>query len=325
MISAFVLAMPAPAQATEPAAIMQQAMMGLGPLPGASVVRPLNHEGWDEAVANYAWSMPELRSWPMGVDDRPIVDTRRKDQLVHTVRSWETVSRLRALYRRNTARLKELNPDLDLQDLDEGDEVVVWRRDDDAISESRGQPQAGRLLHGEPFPDSDAYVVQYPHRTFGTYYTVSETVRVLDAYYERFPGADPLVIGDASRRVGRPMSPHRSHQSGRDVDISLPRHDEPPDYKRIYRVWPKHLHADHTLWVLTSFIDGGHVQYIFLDWNHQRILWELAREQGAPEEWLEAVFEYPERGSVGIIRHEPGHVGHFHVRFHCQPTDERCG
>ncbi len=323
-VSAALCCVPVTAQTAEPAAIMQQAMMGLGPLPGASVVRPLDAEGWHELVAEHAWPTPHFRDWPVGVDEHPIVETRRADKLVHTMRSWESTARLRSLYGKNNERLQKLNPDVDLTDLEEGDEVVVWQRDEEAISESRGEPQGGWLIDGEPMPDSEHYSLQYPHRTFGTYYTISESVRVLDTYYERFPDADPLVIGDVSRRTGRSMSPHRSHQAGRDIDISLPRTDEPPDYERIYRVAPRHLDVERTLWVMTSFLEGGHVKYIFVDWNHQRRMWELARDQGAPEEWLESAFEYPERGSRGIIRHEPGHVGHFHVRFYCQHTDEWC-
>ena len=324
VVSLAILAMPSPAKAADPATVMQQAMMGLGPLPGATMLQPLNGEQWQEVVAGHAWQMPELSEWPIGKDGRPIVETRQADKMVHTVRAWESLARLRSLYRSSTARLQRLNPDLDLTSLEEGDEVVVWRRDEEAISQSSGKPQAGRLIDGEPMPDSSYYTLQYPHRTFGTYYTVSEVVRVLDAYYDQFRGAAPLVIGDISSRRGGSLAPHRSHQAGRDIDISLPRKDVPPDYDGIHRVWPRNLDVERTLWVMTSFIDGGHVKYIFVDWNHQRRLWQLAKEQGAPQEWLEAVFEYPRRGSAGIIRHSPGHVGHFHVRFYCQSTDDWC-
>lgn len=312
------------AQASQPSSVLHEVMLGMGPLPGASVVGPLDTSEIETAINAYAWRMPRKRNWPIGLDERPIVDTRRKDKMVHTLESWESLGRLRTMYQRTTAQLQALNPDLDLRNLDEGDEVVVWKRDDDSVSQSRGKPQSGRLIDGEPMPDSDHYVLQYPHRTFGTHYTISETVRVLDAYYEAFADAEPLIIGDASRRNGRTLGPHQSHQSGRDIDITLPRHEPPPNYRRFYRVWPDNLDAEHTLWLMAEFIDSGYVKYIFLDWHHQRTIWELAREQGAPEEWLDEVFEYPNRGSPGIIRHSPGHDGHFHVRFHCQNTDEWC-
>lgn len=304
--------------------ILKTAMMGVGPLPGASVMGPMEVEHFDDVVARYAWPMPESRSWPLDIGDRPIVETRRKDEKWHTLESWHTVGRLRTMYRRTTGQLRELNPDVDLFELEEGDEVRVWRRDDDRIPESRGSAQAGRLLYGEPMPDSDDYILLFPHRAFGTYYAVSETVRVLDEYYEVFNDADPLIVGDFSFRTGRAINPHSSHQSGRDVDITLPRLRPPPNYNRFHHVRRDNLDAEKTLWLLTNLLEGGYVENIFLDWHHQRTLRNLAKEQGAPDEWLEEVFQYPRRVRRGIIRHEPGHRTHFHVRFACQDTDRWC-
>ncbi len=304
--------------------VLQLAKVGLGPLPGASVMGPVQMETFDQIITGHAWPRPRTLNWPKDLQGDPIVETRRKDKMVHTIQSYDSLSNLRQMYRRNTPQFEELNPELDLRDLDEGDELVVWKRDDDGVSESRGDPQAGRLIRGEPIPDSDDYIVLFPHRTFGTYYTVSETVRILDAYYERFPDADPLMVGDLSFRTGRSIHPHSSHQSGRDIDITLPRHDPPPNYNRFHRITPDNLDAERTLWLLVTLLEGGYVQHIFLDWNHQRTLYDLAAAQGAPDQWLEEVFQYPSRERQGIIRHEPGHDTHFHVRFRCQETDRYC-
>lgn len=304
--------------------ILQMAKVGLGPMPGASVMDPVDVEEIDQAVTDHAWPMPRQRSWPLNVADLPIVETRRRDALYHTVRSYDTLHQLRRDYRRTTAELRQLNPEVDLTELEEGDEIRVWERDETEVPESRGDPQAGRLIGGEPIPDSDDYIVLFPHRAFGTYYTVSETVRVLDEYYRQFPEADPLIVGDISYRTGRRISPHSSHQSGRDVDITLPRHEPPPNYDRFHHVRRDNLDADKALWLLTDFIEGGYVEHIFLDWHHQRTLYRLAEDQGAPEEWLDEVFQYPSRKRQGIIRHEPGHATHFHVRFACQETDRHC-
>ena len=320
-----------PVQAGEPArggigssAVLGMAMVGLGPLPGASVMRPVEVEAFDEIVGATAWPMPRERSWPRDLGDRPIVETRRRDEMWHTVESWDSLAKIRRDYRRTTGQLQQLNPDADLRDLEEGDKVRVWKHDDEEVAESRGDPQAGRVIHGEPVPDSDNYIVLFPHRAFGTYYAVSETVRILDGYYEAFPDADPLIVGDFSFRTGRSIHPHSSHQSGRDVDITLPRHEPPPNYNRFHHIRRDNLDAERTLWLLTTLIEGGYVEHIFLDWHHQRTLWNLAKEQGAPDEWLDEVFQYPRRRRTGMIRHEPGHKTHFHIRFSCQETDRYC-
>lgn len=314
----------ASAPKTETTAMWEVAKVGLGPLPGVAVMEPVELDWVDALVAQHAWPRPVERYWPIDLGDRPIVETRRKEEMWHTVESWETLGRIRSMYRRSTARLEKLNPDLDLRELEEGDEIRVWKRKQDRLPESRGTPQSGRLLHGEPIPDSENYIVLYPHRAFGTYYAVSETVRVLDAYYEAFPDADPLIVGDISFRNGRSIHPHSSHQTGRDVDITLPRHEPPPNYDRFHHVRRDNLDAQRTLWLLTELIDGGYVENIFLDRHHQRTLYRLAKEQGAPKLWLDEVFQYPSYRRQGIIRHEPGHATHFHVRFGCQETDRWC-
>ncbi len=304
--------------------LLRIAMMGLGPSPGASMVAPQSWDGLREVVAQEAWQLPEEREWPLDDDGMPIVETRRVDEMWHTLQGGERLARLRTMYRRTTAQLQELNPDLDLHNLEEGQEVLVWRRSEDGVSQSRGAPQSGRLIYGEPVPDSDNYVMLFPYRTFGTHYAVSEVVRSLDAYYEAFPDAAPLIIGDMSFRTGRSINPHRSHQSGRDIDITLPRTDEPPNYNRFHHVRRDRLDAERTLWLISTFIEGGFVEYIFLDRFHQRTLYRLAQEQGAPEEWLEEVFQYPRHGGQTIVRHARGHHRHIHVRFRCQSTDRWC-
>lgn len=308
----------------EATSVLDIAKVGLGPLPGAAVMEPIEIEEIDDVIARYAWPMPQVREWPIDIGGRPIVETRRSDELWHTIEGWMSLGRLHTMYRRSYAQLREWNPEIDFSELEEGERILVWQREDGEISESIGDPDSGRLLHGEPMPQSDDYIVLYPHRTFGTYYAISETVRVLDAYYEEFPDADPLIVGDASFRTGRAMGPHSSHQSGRDIDVTLPRLREPPDYEEFHHVRRDNLDASKALWFLTELIEGGYVESVFLDRHHQRTLWRLAREQGAPEEWLEAVFQYPRHRRVGLVRHEPGHRTHFHIRFACQETDRWC-
>ena len=304
--------------------VMSFAKLGVGPLPGAAILGPLEWERLEEVFSFYAWPMPVQREWPLDDQGQPIVETRRKDEMWHELDTWHNVRTLRGMYRRNTRQLQELNPDVDLRALEQGDRVRIWRRDVEQVPESRGNPRSGRLLYGEPIPTSEDYIVLFPHRAFGTYYAVSETVRILDDYYEAFPGADPLIVGDFSFRTGRAIHPHGSHQSGRDVDLTLPRLKPPPEYDRFHHIRRDNLDGERALWLLTNILEGGYVENIFLDWHHQRTLYRLAKEQGAPQAWLDEVFQYPSRARRGIVRHEPGHATHLHIRFRCQATDRWC-
>lgn len=270
------------------------------------------------------WMLPTPQQWHI-VNDHPLVETRTLEEFWHTVSRGHALKNLRAMYRISTTALQELNPELDLNNLNEGDRVLVWKRPKNSFARSVGAATGGRLINAEPLPLGEKYHVLYPHRAWGTYYTVSEIVRVLDAFGAKFPDTDPLIVGDISFRNGRSIHPHRSHQAGRDVDITYPRHQPPPDYNRFHHVRRDNLDVEKTLWLINQFIAGGKVEYMFIDRYHQRALYQEAKRQGAPQEWLNAVFQYPAHtGGTAIIRHARGHRKHFHVRFACQPTDRRC-
>ena len=55
-------------------------------------------------------------------------------------------------------------------------------------------------------------------------------------------------------------------------------------------------------------------------------LYDYARSQGVSRSDLSRWFQYPRRidQRYGLIRHEPHHADHFHVRFTCHDTDPEC-
>jgi len=63
-----------------------------------------------------------------------------------------------------------------------------------------------------------------------------------------------------------------------------------------------------------------------MDHRLQRVLYEYARSQGVSRRKLNRWFQYPRppQQRQGVIRHVPRHADHFHVRFVCPETDERC-
>ncbi len=271
------------------------------------------------------WPDPTPRFWPMDEAGAPRVATPTMDSLTHTLRPYQGVYWLRDRYKVSREALQAWNPGLDLDALEPGQEVVTWRRDPDVLSRSVGAAMRGRLLDGEPLPPGPGYAILYAHRAFGTYYTVSELQRVLGGYAQAFPEAEPLMVGDVSYRTGRRILPHLSHTSGRDVDITYPRHSPTPSLTRFHRIRRHDVDMHRTLWLLRALIEGGSVAVIFIDRPIQRGLYTLAKEQGAPQEWLDAVFQYPRwGGGDALVRDSPGHDDHFHVRFICQPTDLRC-
>ena len=108
-------------------------------------------------------------------------------------------------------------------------------------SRSAGQPNAGRLIRGVPFPPVgysfvtwDPVLHRSPDRVwrrYATVRTISRTLAVLDAYNEAHPADARILVGDLSRPNGGPFGReygglgHASHQNGTDVDVYYPRKD----------------------------------------------------------------------------------------------------
>jgi murein endopeptidase len=270
------------------------------------------------------WTVPAYAPWPLDEEGMPLVQTPRLDALYITLTRRFTPRWVRKRFKLSLERLMALNPAHDVGALAEGARLLVWERAPGLISRSVGSPNRGRLIDGEPLPPGDKYAIIYPHRTFGTYYTISEIVRVMSAYAVEFPEADPIMIGDVSLRGGGRMAPHLSHTSGRDVDMTYPRLTPAPTLTRFHPIARRELDVPRTLWILRAFIASGRVERVFIDRPIQRMLYEEAVRQGAPPEWLDAVFQYPGRGERALIIASPGHDDHFHIRFRCQPTDIRC-
>jgi len=200
-----------------------------------------------------------------------------------------------------------------------------------ASGQSVGAPWAGRLQHATALPPGEGYFIRRPGRAFGTQTTIELTERAISETLDAFPDEHVLAIGDISAPSGGLITQHRSHQSGRDIDVGLFYREKPAGYPADF------IHADEdnldcaaTFKLLESFLatadDDGGVQMIFLDFDVQGILFDWALDHGVSERRLERIFQYPHgRGSgEGIVRHEPNHDNHMHVRFKCPAEDTGC-
>jgi hypothetical protein len=200
-----------------------------------------------------------------------------------------------------------------------------------AHGQSVGVPWAGRLQHASALPAGDGYFIRRPERAWGTQTTIELTERAISETLDAFPDEHILAIGDISAPSGGTITQHRSHQSGRDIDVGLFYREKPAGYPASF------IHADEdnldcaaTFKLLESFLatadDDGGVQMIFLDFDVQGILYDWALDHGISERRLDRIFQYPHgHGSGdGIVRHEPNHDNHMHVRFKCPADDSGC-
>ena len=131
---------------------------------------------------------------------------------------------------------------------------------------------------------------------------------------------------------GGQITEHHSHQSGRDVDIGLFYKKKPAGYpENFVSATADNLDCAATWKLVSAFAaradrDGG-TQVMFLDFRVQGLLYKWAKAHGVSEERLERIFQFPHgRGaSDGLVRHEPNHDNHLHVRFKCSARDTSCG
>ncbi|MCL4235811.1 MAG: penicillin-insensitive murein endopeptidase, partial [Deltaproteobacteria bacterium] len=191
------------------------------------------------------------------------------------------------------------------------------------MSRSVGRPNAGRLENGVPVRSFPGAIVVNPDQCWATDETAALLVVAIEETRRAFPDAHDLVLGDISHRDGGPIAPHRSHQSGRDVDLGFYYLGKPPG-RMFIPATPANFDVERTWYLIETMLLTERVQYIFIDNAVQRMLYEHVRGIYPPKR-LEAWFQYP-RGprAKAIIRHVPGHRDHIHVRFKCSEGDAGC-
>lgn len=192
---------------------------------------------------------------------------------------------------------------------------------------SIGKPSRGRLVRGVALPDRpDLYTKRKPDESYGSTHAITQLMAAVTRFRHDTGFKRQVVIGGISRARGGRFRPHKSHQSGRDIDIRMPllataegkRHTSPNDID--WKATWKLIHA---------FIATGEVEYVFLEYPLQKRLYKAAREAGATQEQLALWLQWPKKpsstqGKKCLIRHVEGHRVHFHVRIRCGDGEKHC-
>lgn len=191
-------------------------------------------------------------------------------------------------------------------------------------SGSVGSTTDGYLVGGIQLQTNDDLVVLEPEKAWGT----PELVHLLEAVaaemHVAYPDAPPLVVGHLSRRDGGLLSPHRSHQSGRDVDLAMYAADNQL-HRRFLDMTRTALDIPKTWALIDTLLTKGRIQYILVDREVQAQIYEEI-SLFEPEQRLASLFQYPRARGVrqGVIRHAGGHCNHLHVRIRCPEQDTHC-
>ena len=250
------------------------------------------------------------------------------------VRPGDTLSHIAKRHDTTVAELKARNG-LDSSVIVAGQELLVQGREPLPLrvvtGQSIGRPGRGKLSEGVQLPQDPAYYRRRPHWAYGAQHVIDHTRRAIAKVRDAYPKIHRLAIGDISMPSGGVIPGHKSHQSGRDIDIGLYFEKTPDGYPEEFIEADQgklHLGANWTmvqaLWK-ASKLPGG-PQMVFLDYDVQGQLYKHAREQGVSKATLREIFQYPDGrfAKERFVKHEPKHADHIHVRYACPPKDRTC-
>ena len=277
------------------------------------------------------YTIEQILSWNADLDPDRILAGRllkmgKGRRTTYTVQPGDSLSAIAVRYGVSVSELKRWNARVERSWLHVGDVLTIYTELPASYSESIGLPNQGRLKNAYRLPRSRAYMVRDRERAWCTEETAQAITSAFEMVQRSFRGTPRVMVHDLSHRQGGWMKGHHSHQSGRDADIAYFARDcglKPCAFRDLT---PSGLDAKRQWALLRYWLRRNLVEAIFVDYQLQKPLYRLARQQGATREQLERWFQYPRgRGPPGgIVRHFPKHADHLHVRFACHHTDPEC-
>jgi|GEM_PF-603593 len=207
-----------------------------------------------------------------------------------------------------------------------GTNIRIYTRVPVSPSEAVGPTNRGRLENGIPLPPHKGYVIRTPSRAYGTEETTRWIVAAFDAVNAQFKQPKAVRVHDISDRDGGRIRDHKSHQNGRDADISYYQERCPSSGCPFENVKSSELDVARQWALLEYWLRNEQAEMIFIDYRLQAKLYRYAKRKGVQKEKLDQWIQYP-RGKYepnGVIRHYRNHEDHLHVRFVCPYSDLKC-
>lgn len=207
-----------------------------------------------------------------------------------------------------------------------GTAVRVYTREPISASEAIGPTNRGRLENSVRLPAHRGYVIRTPERAYGTEETIRWITDAFDSVDRKFKHTKVVRVHDISDRDGGRLRDHKSHQNGRDADISYYQNECGANGCRFEEFRSSDLDVARQWALLEHWLKNQQAEMIFVDYRLQAKLYKYARRKGVSKAKLEEWIQYP-RGRYepqGVIRHFPNHEDHLHVRFVCPYSDSKC-
>ncbi|MFW2388362.1 MAG: penicillin-insensitive murein endopeptidase [Polyangiales bacterium] len=207
-----------------------------------------------------------------------------------------------------------------------GTKLRIYTRSPVSPSQAIGPTNRGRLENGVRLPPHPGYVIRTPERAYGTEETNRWIIAAFNAVNAKFKQTKVVRVHDISDRNGGKLRDHKSHQNGRDADISYYQEKCSSNGCRFEEFRSSELDVARQWTLLEHWLRNGQAEMIFIDYRLQGKLYKYARRKGVSKAQLERWIQYP-RGRYeprGVIRHFANHEDHLHVRFVCPYSDLKC-
>jgi len=229
-------------------------------------------------------------------------------------------------YEVSSRDLSRWNAHLSHRDPRPGTDIRIYTRVPVSPSEAVGPTNRGRLESGVRLPPHRGYLIRTPARAYGTEETTRWIVEAFDAVHSKFKQSKVVRIHDISDRDGGRLRDHKSHQNGRDVDMSYYQNECGSNGCEFEEFRSSELDVARQWTLLEHWLRHGQAEMIFIDYRLQAKLYHYAKRKGVTKAQLDRWIQYP-RGKyepMGVIRHFPNHEDHLHVRFVCPYSDLKC-
>ena len=249
-----------------------------------------------------------------------------RPEVAYIVERGDTISSIAERYGISSAELRRWNANIPFSKMRVGTNLRLFTDAEIASSESIGPPNRGKLQGGVQLGPHKGYLIRAKERSWGTAETVRWIEEAFQGVTKKYSSKKRVRVHDISDEDGGSLRDHKSHQSGRDVDISYYQKSCKGGVCPFDRVKPRQLDVARQWALLSHWLKNKQAEVIFIDYSLQAPLYRYAKKKGATKAQLEHWFQYP-RGKNqggGKIRHFRKHDDHLHARFVCPITDEGC-
>jgi len=282
-------------------------------------------------------SMDRVRKWNrklIGKNDmikvgsvlkiRASVPMRIKRTAYYIVKKGDTLRKIAKRTGSTVAELKKVNG-LRRDLVKPGQKLAYLVAMPEKPSESVGRCSSGSLVEGEKMPPGPGYSYGSRPNVYGANETITLLLEGFGRFRKKHPEAPMIVVGNLSRKGGGKLDPHKSHQSGRDVDLGYMHKAKLQPVTHMLATDESNIDVKLTWALIRTFLDTKKVTAIFIDYRIQGILYEYLKKAKVSKRELTRLFQYPRgKGTAAVIKHVSGHHHHMHIRFTCPKKDQRC-